>query len=214
MKNADSYTRNLIAVIGIAAFACIIIEAVIRKVGAWLPESLFFIAFIFLCLWQWNNMKLTHTSFSLLIIALFLHCAGVFGFYSESPLPFAWDHVTHFFGIFAVNIFLFHFFEDRLQKGKTFNNLFVLFIVLLASLGVGSLIENIEFSGYTFLGEGEGVLYFGVGDGTLSSNMEAIDTDMMNFAGGGWFNAMWDLVFNLLGAITGVIVMLLYKKIV
>ena len=90
-----------------------------------------------------------------------------------------------------------------------FNNIFLLFIVLLVSLGIGSLIENLEFGGYLFLGEGEGGLYFGEGDAA-----PGVDTDMRNIAGGGWFNAMWDLVFNLLGALAAIIAMLIHRHMI
>lgn len=209
MKNKN-FDRTVVTVLGIAAYCFLILQGIFTQVYTWIPDAAFSIVLTFFCLWQWKNLKLTVPIFFLILFALFLHDAGILGFYSTSPLFLPWDQVTHFIGLFAVGVFFFNFFEDKLQKGKSFHNLFLLFIILLASLGVGSLIENVEFAGYTFLGKGEGVLYFGEGDGIL----EPIDTDMMNFAGGGWHNAMRDLISNLLGALAGIVVMLIHRHII
>ena len=85
-------------------------------------------------------------------------------------------------------------------------------IIFLAALGVGSLIEETEFLGFLKFGTGEGLLKFGgLGDTPLNDEMLR-DIDII---GGGWINTMWDLTYNSLGALFGVIFMYtiyLYKK--
>ena len=200
--------KRTIAIVGILSFMYLIIESWRINVYSWIPDSVFSILIILFCFWKYDKLKLNKTIFILIILSFFLHNAGVFGFYGESPFPIAWDHITHFVGIFTAAIFFFNFLKDHFKESKKMHNGMLLFIILLAALGIGSLVENIEFAGYLFLGEGEGALYFGQGDA-----VPGVDTDMLNFAGGGWFNTMWDLVVNFLGALTGILSMLLYKKI-
>jgi len=82
---------------------------------------------------------------------------------------------------------------------KVFNKVERIIIVLLISLGIGSLIELIEFIGYLKLGVGDGLFYYG-GIGDTGVNLRAMDA-----VGGGWLNTMWDLVYNLFGSLLGIV---------
>ena len=73
----------------------------------------------------------------------------------------------------------------------------ILVIMMFATMGVGSLVEMTEFWGYLYLGEGDGVLFFGGGD---------TDPVLINEVGGGWINAMEDLVNNFLGGLLAIII--------
>src|SRR3989344_9622307 len=201
---------KVIATSGIILFCLLMVRALLTKGYSWFFDSLFSILVIIFCFFYSEKLKLPKISFCLVIFALFLHNAGIFGFYGSSPVSLPWDHVTHFVGLFAVGIFFFNYFKNQINFNHlcSFSNFFILFIILLASLGIGSLIENIEFTGYLTLGNGEGGLMYGEGDGII----DIADTDMINIAGGGWFNAMRDLVVNLLGALLGILIMVLSEK--
>ena len=56
------------------------------------------------------------------------------------------------------------------------------------------MVEILEFVGYSFLGEGEGLLFYGTGDF------------------GEWNNVSWDLISNTLGATSGSLGLLLHYK--
>ena len=85
-------------------------------------------------------------------------------------------------------------------------------MIVLSSLGIGSLIETSEFLGFLKFGFGEGFLKFGgLGDTPLTESTLR-DLDII---GGGWINTMWDLFYNTLGSLFGAIfmyVLYLYKN--
>ena len=88
----------------------------------------------------------------------------------------------------------------------------MLLIILLASIGVGALVEQLEFLGFLKFGFGDGLLRFGgLGDTPLTEETLR-DIDLI---GGGWINTMWDLIYNFIGALLGTILMYLiylFKK--
>jgi len=67
-------------------------------------------------------------------------------------------------------------------------------MTFLAAMGVGAIVELYEFAGYLSMGEGEGGLGKGAGDVTGTW----ISAD--------WLNTMWDLVYNVFGAIIGLVI--------
>ena len=135
--------------------------------------------------------------FFLFFLALLFHNFGVFGFYNKYPLYFQYDYITHFFGGLALGIFFFNFFKKNID-GKVL----VLFLSLLATLGVGSIIEIIEYSGYLFLGQGDGFFYFG-GKGDLGRKNSMTEA---------WSNSSIDMIFNLIGGIIGIIIYTICRK--
>ena len=61
-------------------------------------------------------------------------------------------------------------------------------------MGFGVFVEFMEFGGYFLVGEGAGVLGHGLGD---------INTEFINSE---WFNTMFDLIYNFIGAVVGVVI--------
>jgi len=154
-----------------------------------------------------KEFRLNSTLFSLIIVSMVLHSMGVFGFYAKSPVFVPWDHVTHFIPILIFSIVFFNFLEPYMSKKFDVKSFFLILIVLLAALGVGSLVENFEFIGFNIYGFGEGGLGFGAGDAFPGQEV----SDQIESFVGGWYNAMWDLVNNLLGALLGVVIMTVRK---
>jgi len=153
--------------------------------------AIMYIAYDSLCLKEWIYL--------LIVFALSLHNMGVFGFYNISPIPLQWDHVTHLVGLFAVGIFAYNFayasgfFKNILIKTNKLRRFNVIIFIILAALGLGVFVEFIEFIGYFVVGDGLGV--FGHGTGDIVT--EFIDSE--------WFNTVFDLIYNFMGAVLGVI---------
>jgi len=138
-----------------------------------------------------DKLKLNNWTIGLALLFFALHSSGVFGFYNLSPFPVPYDWILHFFGMFVLSIILLNWLGT---------NVVTCSLVILAVLGVGSLIETTEYLGYLGLGEGEGLLFYGSGD-----------IDDINYVGGGWINTMVDLVFNTLGSLLGLFVFMLTR---
>jgi hypothetical protein len=103
-------------------------------------------------------------------------------------MPF--DRIMHFIAVAAIAA-LFYQYIYSYEKDKMSKFSISIISILIAS-GIGSLMEIIEFVGYSYLGKGEGLLFYGTGDF------------------GEWNNLSWDLISNTFGAITSVIVMSIF----
>jgi len=167
-------------------------------------DVLFGAVLLFILLLLYRPFRLTPLSYSLICFAVLVHNLGGFGFYARPPLSIPFDIVTHFLGIFAATIIVGNILSPLLHKRYRAQDLVILFMILLGGLGVGSLIENSEFTGYLILGEGKGGFRFGEGD---VDTIPGVDLDELTYlVGGGYFDAMWDLLVNLAAALTAVIV--------
>ena len=183
----------------VGIFLFLIMYSIVNKVYAYTNDSLVFIALLTIALIFYKKLNLNKVIFIVLGIAMLLHNLGVFGFYAHTPILIQYDHVTHLVGMFAVSIFLYNYLEKKKLSKVT-----LILLVFLATLGVGALIEQIEFTGYLSLGKGEGLFYFGgTGDtgvsGLIEQNLQDIDE-----LGGGFLNTMWDLMYNFFGAVIGI----------
>ncbi len=119
--------------------------------------------------------------------ALVLHHLKLYG---NVYLGMEFDMIMHFVGAFAVSLMVYHYLsmcEGIGCSGKVKLAILTIFIVA----GLGTLIEILEYFGYAKLPSGEGLLHYGLGDE------------------GDWADAVSDMLFNLFGAITGIIAMIL-----
>ncbi len=175
----------------IAIFLLLISIAFLTNVKDYINDSILFIIIILMIYRFKDKLNIGKVSFVFLFIAMLLHNLGVFGVYGK----FYWyDILTHIFGLFAVSFSMF-FALNKHIKNKTF----LVLIVLLTSLGIGSIIENIEYSGYLIGGKGEGLFLYGDGDFEMD-----IDS--------AWLDSMEDLASNLVGTVLGILFGFLYKK--
>jgi uncharacterized membrane protein YjdF len=154
--------------------------------------SIFVVSIFFIF---YDRINLDKLSFALAILGFLLHDLGAFRFYAEPPIPLRWDVVTHLIGIFAASVVAYKMIYEKFEK----NPVMLFSIVILAALGVGVLIELIEFGGVLKVGLGEGVLGRGDGDLRLPFWMSAdyLDTlidQIINFSGallGFVFSRFW-----------------------
>ncbi|MBS3148577.1 hypothetical protein J4219_06835 [Candidatus Woesearchaeota archaeon] len=185
--------RQIVGGIGILSLLVLIPLALVSGTAGFIPELLIFAAItgiLYLC---FDTLRLNVPVYTLVILSMLLHGFGVLGFYGQSPLPVAWDHVTHF-ALFSWGLMFFRFFEQWMDvRFFSKRTILLLCAVFLAASGVGAVIELSEFLGYLQQGFGEGAFAFGPGDGV------GTDGDVIANLGGGWINTGWDLIFNTAG---------------
>ncbi|MBT3405933.1 DUF2238 domain-containing protein [Candidatus Woesearchaeota archaeon] len=169
--------------------------------GSWFWDNILSIFIIILLFLFRKKLRLNPLTTSLVCLALIFHSAGTFGFYSISPVSVEYDVFTHFFGLFAVSFLL-----CELVRGRGATKGMMVVLVILASMGVGSFVELLEYSGYEMFGTGEGV--FMIGDGDFGDVVG--DAFGEGYLAGVWIDTMHDSVVNLLGALVGIVCFLLY----
>ncbi len=126
-----------------------------------------------------------YISYFFLIILLILHSSSLYG---SNLFGLQFENLLHFMGGFTIAIITDRLFKEKSSKIKRFT------LLIIFALGIGAIIEIVEWSGYHILGEGEGLFYFGVGDEDS------------------WNNTIIDLIFNASGAILMGLITLFRKK--
>ena len=199
---------KLIYLIGVLLFILIIIYSYSTNDQEYVLDAVISIIIISFVFFIRKHLNLTNIGVSLLIASLLFHDFGMFGFYNKTPIIMQYDHFTHLFGMFAVSVVIFSMFKQFFKKSRMINFILILFI-FVSTLGIGSLIEQIEYIGYLRFGTGQGLLRFGgLGDTPFDEkNLRAMD-----IVGGGWINTMLDLNYNFLGAFIGTTLMYLINK--
>ncbi len=185
--------------------------AAVNGIYGFIPDILIFLGLTLFYAWTYKTFRMNTPIFTLLVIGHILHACGIFGWYHTSPLPIQWDHITHFFGTMPYALLFFNFFGQWADaKWLTKKNILLLASVFLAAMGVGAIVELSEFVGYLSLGFGDGAFMFGTGDGI--AGMEG--TDLIDAIGGGWINEGWDFIFNTIGILFGILLMIISKLLV
>jgi len=168
-------------------------------VNDYINDSILFLLLVTILYATSRTLAITPFIYTLLLFAFILHNLGMFGFYNISPIFLQWDHVTHFFGEFAVAVLIYNYMHSRgLLTVDRKHRLVVIALIILASLGIGVFVEFFEFAGYFIVGDGLGI--FGHGKGDIVT--EFIDSE--------WFNTLFDLIYNLIGTLCGVLFCLFF----
>ena len=195
-----------VAFIGILILLVLIALAYLVDVTAFVNDSIIFIILILFFYFTYDRWNLTTPIFAFLILSLIPHNLGIFGYYLNSPIFIQWDHFTHVLPIMAVSMLFFRFLKPYMDDRFSFKTFLLILVALTAALGAGTFIEKAEFAGFLVNGFGEGGFAFGAGDalpGQVATTVEEIEA-----FGGGWFNTMWDLIYNFFGALIGIIIMI------
>jgi uncharacterized membrane protein YjdF len=129
-----------------------------------------------------DRINLHPVHYALFGVFLFLHFAGVFGWYESYPLGVEYDHWVHgWFGFVASLIVL---------RAYYFYGVYPPVLIAVATvaliLGFSAFHELFEYAGAMAVGEGEGVLFIGAGD------LDEWDTQK-------------DMLNNLIGGVLGVV---------
>ncbi|MBW3019940.1 hypothetical protein KY334_01475 [Candidatus Woesearchaeota archaeon] len=175
----------------------------------WLIDNVLSIALITFIFLISGWLKLDKYTFVLFNLALLTHNLGTFDFYSWSYSFIEYDMIVHFFNSLVGGIILFNFVVLKLHLNKketpahkliSEHKLIMIILVIALVTTLGTMVELLEFFGFSFLGTGDGILFYGSGDGIFQN----------------YSDTMVDVLVNLIGAIFGVIIYYLksYKKIV
>lgn len=199
---------NTVTVISLLIFILMIPLAVMNGVYGFIPDLVMFIIMTLFYRWTFYTFKMNVPIFTLLVIGHILHACGIFGWYHISPVPIQWDHVTHFFGALPYALLFFKWMEQWMDaRFFSKKNLLILMAIFLAASGVGAVVELSEFVGYLQYGTGDGAFQFGPGDGVMGKE----GSDLIDSLGGGWINEGWDFIYNTIGIIIGMLVMIILR---
>jgi len=162
----------------------------------WFFDSIVAFTGLFLAydLYKWRKISLEAVflmSMHLIIHTMNLYSVSIF------DTGYKFDALIHGFGGFMGAVIFFQLIKNNL-KGPYFRTA-IYAITILATMGGGSIIEIVEYAGKIFLGEGDGLFFYGVGDY------------------GDWGNAIQDMVFNGVGAVFFILLLIIdngnfYKK--
>ena len=162
-----------------------------------LGAGLFLLTFLF-----YPHLHLNYSIISVGGFAIFIHQMKLYG---NVYFGIEFDVYMHLLGAFALGLFLSNLFITHTSTPiKTFTQkLFFLIIVLFATVGISSLIEIGEFFAYTSLSPGDGILHFGPGDVFGEGRTVGGDAQSELLA---WADSAFDQLFNVIGALLGVLV--------
>jgi len=186
-----------ILVVALAFFLFVIGYCVATDYDYYIIDSITFILLTLFLYIFYRRLHLDSFTYLMLVIAMALHDLGAFRFYANPPVPFDWDIVTHVFGIYAVTLFLYNIMLSLTKK----HHVLLFFIVILAGLGVGVLIEFVEFVGFVKVGFGEGFLGRGFGD----YDPKIVSSD--------YIDTIEDLFWNFVGTTIGFMIAFFKEKI-
>ena len=193
------FVLMILTVVGIGIYAFI-------NSSVWVLDNFLLLILIAIIILLHKKLHIKTYMLVFAYIAIFLHSAGTFGWYSTEPLGLRYDYYTHFIGGFVLALIIYNYL-DKCHSNRNYrymNKITVIFLTIMAVAGLGTLIEITEFAGYKLFGTGEGIFLWGVGDGAEI----LFGTDIPRE----WINTMWDLINNLIGAITGVLVIFSARK--
>jgi hypothetical protein len=185
----ETRKRQIITMLVLGVFLWLIYFEYTHHIEEYIADTLIFMGVTIAFHIFYKKLNLDLPSYLFLLLAMLLHNAGAFGWYNISPLPMQWDHITHLFGSIGPTLAIFRWCGQGMTRKSM---LYTTIIILLATMGVGAIVELYEFAGYLTVGEGVGGL--GQGEGDLTTEIGE----------GPWLNTMLDIVFNLLGTIIGI----------
>jgi len=184
----------------ILVFICLGIYNYVNK-SQWIIDNvlgLFVLTFVFLIA-PW--MKAEKKEFSLLCVALIVHNLGSFGFYELTLGRFGYDDLVHFVSSIIIGWVLVNFLAKTVSVKKEYkknwqNKVSKAVILIITAVSIvtmlGLVIEEVEFAGFMLLEPGEGILFYGSGDG---DNPDEVITQ--------YSDTMKDFLVNFVGALIG-----------
>ena len=175
IKFEDKQIKNSITALAIVMLSVLAVRTIFIPKSEFVFDLIYAAAVIWAFHKSYESLHQDYVSYAFLVFAMTLHNLNL---YASSPLGIKFDHYMHFVGGLAIAIISDRFFVEKMGKAKKF------LLILFFTLGVGALGEIIEWLGFTLLGFGEGMFCHGMGD-----EIE-------------WSNAIIDMIFNGLGAIT------------
>ena len=150
--------RNDTLIFGLACAACVVflIISATARVPTYRINPVFLIPLAWTPYWLRRRLHLHWMHYALLIVAMVLHDLGAYGWYQDSPLPFSWDILVHYYFAVPVTLILYR----AIAKG--FSTVLrpwqAAVVALLFMMGLGAIHEIMEYMSYLLLGEERGML--------------------------------------------------------
>jgi uncharacterized membrane protein YjdF len=175
------------ALIGIIVSAGIVILAIVAKVGTYHAAPVFLLPMLWGVYALRHRFKLSAINFALFGSALLLHMLGALGYYQNSPLPFSFDILVHYYFAMVVTFGL----AEAFERNYRLRPWHVLALTFFFMMGFAAVHEIMEYCSYLLLGEEKGMLKPG--------------TSYV-------FDTARDLSNNLLGTLTGLALRTIYLR--
>src|SRR5688572_25566747 len=151
-------SRNDTLIFGLACAASVIFLfiAATARVPTYRINPIFLIPLAWAPYWLRRRLHLHWMHYALLIVAIVLHDLGAYGWYQNSPLPFSWDILVHYYFAVPVTLILYR------AIAKSFSTVLrpwqAAVVALLFMMGLGAIHEIMEYMSYLLLGEERGML--------------------------------------------------------
>jgi uncharacterized membrane protein YjdF len=151
-------SRNDAIVFALACVASVIfiVIAATARVPTYRVNPIFLIPAAWAPYWLRRRLHLHWMHYALLIVAILLHDLGAYGWYQDSPLPFSWDILVHYY--FAIPITLILHRAIAVNYASVLRPWQAAVVALMFMMGTGALHEIMEFMTYLVLGEERGML--------------------------------------------------------
>jgi uncharacterized membrane protein YjdF len=178
---------NSHALVAIVASAAIVVLGFVGKIPTYRVAPAFLLPALWGAYFLRRKLTLHPMHFALLALAIVVHMLGTFGFYQRGFFGLSFDIYVHFYFAFAIALILErlfrHYLDGRAWAARV--------AALMFMMGFGALHEIMEYATYLLLGEERGMLkphtsYF--------------------------FDTQRDLLNNLLGTLTALVVAALHKR--
>lgn len=171
--------------------------------SAWIYDAVISLFFLIIIVYTANRFfTFKAIDYVILHLGFLVHNLGAFGAYSLELDYLEYDNIVHFISSAATAYLLFKAIWQQLHKInrqhhlKTIadhHRLLVFGLVVGATLSLGLVVELLEYFGFIYFGEGEGILFYGAGD----SDKVAL------FPPTQYADTVGDIITNMLGALAG-----------
>jgi len=175
------------AVIGVIGSIGLIAMAVLARMPTYHAAPFFLVPVLWAIFALRHLLKIEPWHYALIVSAMWLHMSGAFGFYQQSPLPFSFDILVHYYFAIVLTLAL----HRLLSANFPLRGWKLVAVTFFVMMGLAAMHEIMEYMSYLILGEEKGML----------------KPKIMYF-----FDTQRDLTNNLLGTLTALGLLALTKR--
>ena len=166
----------------------------------WILDNIFSIISMSILFYFADKLYMDYTGFIFSGLGFFSHSIGTFGLYNITQGLLGYDVFVHLISSFAAGWVVYTYISKKFSARKYSKTLLVFLAVSVVCL-LGVFIEFIEFIGFFFFEEGEGLFFTGAGDLKLFEGEVGVYVD-----------TMIDIFVNTVGSIIGIVSQILLKR--
>jgi uncharacterized membrane protein YjdF len=133
----------------------IIVMAITGKMPTYHTAPAFLIPVVWGIFFLRRRLNLAPTHYVLIYSAILLHMSGAYGFYQQSPLPFSFDILVHYYFALVLALAVFRLLEGNFPALRPWHVYVITFFVMM---GLAAMHEIMEYMSYLVLGEERGML--------------------------------------------------------